>query len=61
MDYAIADLKSRMQATIELYGGIVPKEDVKAEIKAYIDAINILELYYYEEKRTSLEAVLSSY
>lgn len=61
MDHAIEGLVSQMNAAMDLYRDFVSKEDVKEEIKAYVDAINILELYYYGEKKTNLETVLSFY
>lgn len=57
MDHAIEELKSRMESAISLYSDI-PKEDIEDEIKAYVKAINELELYYYGRKITTLEAVL---
>lgn len=60
VDHAIQNLKSYMSATLDLHRDLGQPEDVyKGEIKAYVRAINILELYYYDEKRTKLENVLS--
>lgn len=60
VDHAIQILKSYMGATLDLHRDLGQPEDVyKSEIKAYVRAINVLELYYYDEKRTKLEIVLS--
>lgn len=60
MDHAIQNLKSYMSATLDLYKDLnYPKHVYRDEIKAYVSAINALELYYYDEKRTKLEVVLS--
>ncbi|API91549.1 hypothetical protein J32TS6_31060 [Virgibacillus pantothenticus] len=60
VDHAIQNLKSYMSATLDLHRDLGQPEDVyRDEIKAYVCAINALELYYYEEKRTKLEFVLS--
>lgn len=61
MDHAIEGLVSQMNAAIEMNRGYVSKEDVKAEIQAYVNAINCLEVYYYGKKKTTLEAVLAYY
>lgn len=50
-----------MQASIDMYKGVIPKEDIEQEIEAFVKAINELELYYYEEKSTKLEEVLAYY
>ncbi|MCJ7842629.1 hypothetical protein MUB24_17335 [Lederbergia sp. NSJ-179] len=60
MDHAIQNLKSYMSATLDLHRDLDQPEDIyRDEIKAYVRAINVLELYYYDEKRTKLEIVLS--
>lgn len=59
MDHAIADLKNRLQGAIEMYQGYLPREQIEPEIKAYVKSINILEEYYYGEKKTDLEVILA--
>lgn len=62
MDHAINNLRSYMQSSIDMYSDIgLKKDDIKEEIKAYTDAMNKLEAYYYGKKQTSLDVVLSSY
>lgn len=59
MDHAISQLADYMMSTLDTYRDAgLSNEEIKDEIKAFVDSINILELYYYGEKRTSLEAVL---
>jgi hypothetical protein len=58
MDHAIADLISRMEATIDLWDGFLSKKELEPEIRAYVKAINALEEYYYGQKRTTLEMIL---
>lgn len=60
VDHAIDNLKSYMYATLDLYRELEQPVDIyRSEIKTYVRAINTLELYYYDEKRTKLEIVLS--
>lgn len=55
MDHAIESLKQFLYAEVDSYHeGYSTKE----EIKAYVKALNELELYYYGEKKTTLENVL---
>lgn len=62
MDHAINELKNRMDNTIDFLKEFeLKKEEIQVEIKAYVDAINALEQYYYDEKRTTLEIVLAYY
>lgn len=47
-----------MRSTLDMYKEMdLSTNEIKSEIKAYVDAINILEVYYYGKKKTSLEAV----
>lgn len=51
-----------MQSSIDMYSDIgLEKDEIKDEVKAYTDALNKLEIYYYGEKQTSLDAVLAHY
>lgn len=60
MDHAISNLESYMQSAIDMYRDVgLEEEDFIAEIRAYVNALNSLELYYYGEKRTSLDTVLA--
>lgn len=60
MDHAINQLKERMTATIDMSKDIgITNMDMEYEIQAYVDAINVLEVYYYGEKKTSIIQVLS--
>ena len=54
MDHAIDQLRNYMQATIEMYEDL-PKEHIKSEIQAYVNALNELERFYYGEARTKIE------
>lgn len=59
VDHAIAQLKSYMRATLEMYDhNHTPKEEFKGEIKVYPRALNELEIYYYGEVKTRLEDIL---
>lgn len=57
MDHAIDELKERMIATIFMYRDDLSFDEIESEIQAYIEAINILEVYYYSEKKTRIEQV----
>lgn len=62
MDHTINQLKSRMNNELDFLKDFeLKREDIQDEIKAYVDAINIFEQYYYGEKRTNLETVLAYY
>lgn len=59
VDHAISSLRDYMRSTLDMYKEMdLSTNEIKSEIKAYVDAINVLEIYYYGEKKTSLEAVL---
>jgi hypothetical protein len=60
LDHAIEGLKEHMRATIEVYRDY-SREDIEEEVKAYVEAINVLEYYYYGEKKTSLDDVLAHF
>lgn len=62
MDHAINNLRSYMQSSIDMYRDIgLEKDEIKDEIRAYVDSLNKLENYYYGQKQTSLDAVLAHY
>jgi len=62
MDHAIGNLKSYMEATLDTYQDLdLTKKEAKTEIKAYVDALNSLERYYYGKEETKLEMVLSRF
>lgn len=61
MNYAISGLQRRMNATIDIYREEVSRQYIEEEIRAYVYAINELELYLYGEERTKLELVLLDY
>jgi hypothetical protein len=60
MDHAIGQLAEYLRATIDMYSDI-PKKDIEPEVRAYVKALNELELYYYGEKKTTLKNVLYFY
>jgi len=60
MDHAISNLESYMQSAIDMYSDLeLEKEAFIAEIRAYVDSLNVLEIYYYGSKKTSLDTVLA--
>lgn len=58
MKQSIEMLKFDMRATIDFHQDVLSKDDLREEIQAYVDAINVLELYMYDEKQTKLEDIL---
>lgn len=59
MDHAINDLQERLNATIDIWEDVIPKNQLEPEIKAYVEAMNVLEQYYYGEKKTILANVMA--
>ncbi|WP_080875582.1 hypothetical protein [Oceanobacillus timonensis] len=58
MEHSIEILKSDMHSELELLQGVVSQDILLEKIQAYVDAINILELYMYDRKETHIEDVL---
>lgn len=60
MDHAISQLREYMRATISVNEGMAATE-VRDEMKAYVDALNVLEKHLYGEEITNLEEILATY
>lgn len=60
MDHAISQLKDYMWAVISTHINHT-KSEMREEIKAYVEALNVLEKHHYGEKVTSLDRVLSNF
>lgn len=61
MDHAINQLRGYMLATVDMWKDNASKEEMRSEMKAYVDALNSMEKYYYGKPKTSLETVLSNF
>lgn len=60
MDHAISQLKDYMWSVISTHTDYT-REEMEPEIKAYVEALNVLEKHHYGEKVTSIDRVLSNF
>lgn len=60
MDHAIEQLRQYLYATIEVRKGL-SRGEVEPEMKAYVEALNVMEKHEYGKAQTSLETVLNDF